>query len=221
MDKILPIVLTVIFVGAGVFGGLTLRPTPEPMFAEAEGAEGEEGYGADAKDGEKKDKKKDKKKDDKSGDKKSKDKKKKDGDKKKDKKKKDDKKDKKKDKDKKGDGEEGDGYGEESTEEYLKFGRQFLVPVLESDDRSYIIMMDINVVAASGALQAMYPLEPRLRDALLGALFTLSNEGALGERFLVEENMSAIRERLLSAAQEVVGESAEDILILSIARQRM
>ncbi|MEM9705447.1 MAG: flagellar basal body-associated FliL family protein [Pseudomonadota bacterium] len=104
---------------------------------------------------------------------------------------------------------------------YVKFGRQFVVPILAENTPSHVVVLDINIEMPSGASESVYPLEPKLRDALLTVLFRLSNEGKLGPDMLVSSNMEALRAELLYAAQSIIGDKAKRILILNIARQRM
>ena len=192
MAKILPMILQIVAVIGGVFGGLMLKPQPKasPADAHAEEADGDHA-------------KKDK------GDKKKAKKDKGHGDKKK--------------KDKHGKEKSKGGHGEKdgSSTGYIKFSRPFIVPVLNSSGRNFVIMMDINIEAPSSATQSAYEKEPKLRDVMLQTLFNLSNEGTFGENLLVENNMDDLREKLLEAAQSVIGEDAQNILILNISKQRV
>ncbi|MEM9169261.1 MAG: flagellar basal body-associated FliL family protein [Pseudomonadota bacterium] len=104
---------------------------------------------------------------------------------------------------------------------YIKFGRQFIVPVIDPKGRNHIVMLDLSIEAPAIIAQNAYEREPKLRDALLSALFKLSNEGRLGDDILLEHNLQDLKKTLLKSAQAVMGEDAQGILILSIARQRV
>ena len=132
-------------------------------------------------------------------------------------KKKDKKKKKKKD-DHGGDDGHGGG-GSDDDFSFMKFGRQFIVPVIRSDDVNALVVLDINLELDPSAAERAYSREPKIRDAILSTLLTLSNEGAFEDQLLDEENMAHVRARLLAAAQTILGEDAIDILILSMARQ--
>ncbi|NOX94412.1 MAG: hypothetical protein GXP04_04755 [Alphaproteobacteria bacterium] len=101
----------------------------------------------------------------------------------------------------------------------MKFSRQFIVPVIRTNNVNALVVIDINIELLANATEKAYTREPKIRDALLSALLRLSNEGAFGDQLLNQQNIEHIREQLLTAAQSILGDSATDILILSIARQ--
>lgn len=111
------------------------------------------------------------------------------------------------------------GEGADSAYGYLKFSRQFVVPVVGASGVRSLVVMDINIEMPSAATEQAYLREPKLRDSLLGALLGLSNKGAFNEKILDQSNLDVIREDLLKAARAIIGEDAQNVLILSIARQ--
>ncbi|MEM8935808.1 MAG: hypothetical protein AAGC77_05320 [Pseudomonadota bacterium] len=132
----------------------------------------------------------------------------------------------KKEKDKKGDkkADKGDGYGDGADGDApgtMKFGRQFIVPVANQKGQSALVILDINIKVPPAFANSSYTYEPILRDAMLRALFSLSNTGAFNANLLEENNLDRIREELLAAAKTVIGDNAEGILILNVARQRL
>lgn len=131
------------------------------------------------------------------------------------------KKDKKKAKD--GHGEAKDGHGEEQAsgddKGVIKFSRQFVVPVLHENGQSSLVVFDIGIEVPPGATEGLYTFEPRLRDAVLSALLKLSNDGVFDDQFFDEGNLVVLRSSLLDAAKTIIGDDAEQILILNIARQ--
>lgn len=134
-----------------------------------------------------------------------------------------DKSDKKKEKKKKkksdhgGDGDHGEGDSGQSG--FMKFSRQFIVPVIRRDNTNALVVIDINLELTPESTERAYSREPKIRDALLSSLLALSNEGAFEDNLLKDENVQTIRARLLASAQTVLGDDAIDVLILSIARQ--
>lgn len=145
-----------------------------------------------------------------------------DGGKKKSDKGKDKKKDGKKGKDKKGkdkDKKDGDGYGSGSS--YMKFSRQFIVPVIKRDDVDALLILEINLELDSSTAENAYTKEPKVRDALLAALLQLSNEGAFAAKLLDEENLEIVRDKLYYAAKNVLGDAVVGVLILNVARQEI
>ncbi|NNC37701.1 MAG: flagellar basal body-associated FliL family protein [Acidimicrobiales bacterium] len=195
MKKILFPVLMIVFVVVGGLAGDFLR----------NGSSGEEADNQARKSDHTKSKKKDdghSKKDDgdkkKKSDKKSKDKKKKDG------------------KDAKGD--DGSSYaGGENV--YLKFKRQFVVPVMQEGAIEALVIMNLNLEMNDNAPENAYSYEPKLRDAIMRELLALSNAGVFGADLTSAESYEKIRENLLTACQDVIKEGIDNILILDVARQ--
>lgn len=134
----------------------------------------------------------------------------------------DKKKDKKKEKDshgKKSKGGHGDEKGDDSGYGYLKFSRQFIVPIVAANNVDTLLIIDINLEITPSATEDAYSQEPKLRDALLTTLLKLSNEGFFNDDILKEGNIEEIRAALLEAAQAIIGDDALEVLILNIARQ--
>jgi len=112
----------------------------------------------------------------------------------------------------------GDGKGDSG---FMKFGRQFIVPVVGRNGVSALVVLDISLELAPSAKEDIYTREPKIRDALLSSLLTLSNEGAFDERLLQPENVEEIRNVLLSSAQSVMGDDVIGVLILNVAKQHL
>jgi len=102
---------------------------------------------------------------------------------------------------------------------YLKFSRQFVVPVIAKSGVRSLVVMDINIEVPPDVTETAYLSEPKLRDSMLSVLLDLSNRGAFNEVMLDPANQENIRAELLDAARSVIGPDALSILILSIARQ--
>ena len=116
-----------------------------------------------------------------------------------------------------------DGHGEENgSYGYLKFGRPFIVPVMRDTGKNALVVLEVNLEVPVDTTEKVYAREPKLRDAILSALLALSNEGAFDHDLLADENIAAIRERLLVATATVLGEEGvHEVLILNIAKQTM
>lgn len=119
------------------------------------------------------------------------------------------------------DGKHGDGYEKDGAETtgFMKFSRQFVVPVVSRDNVSALVIIDINLELDPSATENAYSREPKLRDALLKTLLQLSNEGAFGKGILEEENLTEVRTRLLGSVQKILNDDVVDVLILNVARQ--
>lgn len=131
---------------------------------------------------------------------------------KKDKKKKDGKKKKSKDDD--------HGETDDSTSvSYLKFKRQFVVPVMERGKIDALVIMNLNLELNGDAPENVYSLEPKLRDAITRELLTMSDNDVFGKKLTSAESYETLRDTLLRASKAVVPEGIKDVLILDVARQ--
>ncbi len=128
------------------------------------------------------------------------------------------KKDKKKKKKKDGHG-GGHGESESSSTVYMKFGRQFVVPVVKNGQPRSMIIMDINIEVDSELGESIYAYEPRLRDAMLSDLLTFAGNGDLPQIMEDAETMDALRAKLLETARAIIGDGALQILIQDIGMQ--
>jgi hypothetical protein len=115
------------------------------------------------------------------------------------------------------------GHGEEASASgktsYLKFDRQFVVPVMTRGKIDALVIMNLNLELDSNAPGNAYTLEPKLRDAITRELLGLSNDGVFGKDLTSAESYETLRRTLLLASKTVIPDGVRDILILDIARQ--
>jgi flagellar protein FliL len=111
------------------------------------------------------------------------------------------------------------GGASDSGSSYMKFSRQFIVPVIRQNGVSSLVALDINLELSASADENVYLQEPKLRDAILSSLLRLSSEGAFNEQLLQPDNMEEIRTNLFASAQSILGEDVSGVLILNMARQ--
>lgn len=102
---------------------------------------------------------------------------------------------------------------------FMKFSRQFIIPVLDKSGVRSLVVMDINIEVPPSVTESVYQREPKLRDAMLSALLKLSNSGAFSAKLLDQANLESVRAELLSSARSIIGEDAQNVLILNITRQ--
>lgn len=127
----------------------------------------------------------------------------------------------KKDKKKKGGGHGGGHGGEtEASTQYLKFSRQFVVPVVRRGRPKSMVILDLNLEVDSSLDEGMYTLEPRLRDALLSRLLGLASEDMLPQMLEDVEKMDYMKAALLETSREVMGDAALNILIIDLGIQQ-
>ncbi len=104
--------------------------------------------------------------------------------------------------------------------EYLKLSNQFVVPIVEEDRVSSMVVMTLSVEAPVGQSQEVYDLEPKIRDVFLRVLFDHAAIGGFRGAFLNTDNLDSVRLNLTNAARENFGSDLiSDVLIFEIARQ--
>ncbi|MEO9651238.1 MAG: flagellar basal body-associated FliL family protein [Roseobacter sp.] len=104
--------------------------------------------------------------------------------------------------------------------EYVKLSNQFVVPIVETDRISSMVVMTLSIEAPTGEGQLVFDIEPKIRDVFLRVLFDHAAIGGFQGAFLNNENLDAIRSNLRDAAHKNFGsEFISDVLIFEIARQ--
>jgi hypothetical protein len=118
---------------------------------------------------------------------------------------------------------DGDAHGDPSTgsgKEYVKLSNQFVVPLVDRDRIASMVVMTLSVEAPAGQSDAVFAIEPKIRDAFLRVLFDHAAIGGFRGAFLNNENLDIIRRNLVSAARTQLGtDLISDVLIFEIARQ--
>ena len=129
------------------------------------------------------------------------------------------KKEKKKKKKKKG------GHGEEDSGDsggamtFMSFKRQFVVPVMTHGEIQSLVLLNLNLELNESAPENPYMMEPKLRDAIMRALLTLSHDGVLSQDLTSAQTYDEIQEALLDATKTVLSDSIENVLILDLSKQ--
>ncbi|NOX83323.1 MAG: flagellar basal body-associated FliL family protein [Alphaproteobacteria bacterium] len=128
---------------------------------------------------------------------------------------KEDKKGKKKKKDKKSE----HGAAADNDAAYLKFGRQFVVPVVKGGAPQVMMILEISIEVDPSQAGDIYAFEPKLRDAFLAELMRLGSVDILANIIESPEAMANTKSSLLNTARTILGDGAKDILILGIGIQ--
>lgn len=105
------------------------------------------------------------------------------------------------------------------SREYAKMNNQFVVPVVMNDRVTALIVMSLSIEVETGGQEAVFSLEPRLRDAFLQVMFDHANIGGFNGAFTATANMRLLREALQDAADQVMRGHITDVLITDIVRQ--
>ncbi len=103
--------------------------------------------------------------------------------------------------------------------EYAKLNNQFIIPVIEDETVSALVVMSLNLEVTVGSRTAVFAAEPKLRDRFLQVMFDHANNGGFSGSFTSGTKMRALRNELLRAAQEVSGNRVTDVLVLDLVRQ--
>jgi hypothetical protein len=112
-----------------------------------------------------------------------------------------------------------DALGPNPNREYIKIPNQFVVPVVERDSLSSLVVISLSLEAKTGLSEKIHLYEPKLRDAFLQVLFDHANMGGFRGAFTRSDVLNPLRTALREAAQKVLGKSVYDVLIVEISRQ--
>jgi flagellar basal body-associated protein FliL len=103
--------------------------------------------------------------------------------------------------------------------EYVRLNNQFIVPLVEQGRVSAMVIMALSVEIEQGQAALVYAQEPKLRDALLQAMFQHANAGGFRGSFTDTSNMRLLRQLLREEVRGVLGAAASDVFITDIVRQ--
>lgn len=108
---------------------------------------------------------------------------------------------------------------EETQREYIKITNQFVVPVVERDQLTSLVVLSLSLEAKQGTDEKVRALEPKLRDVFLQVLFDHANMGGFRGAFTRSDVLEPLRTALREAAQRHLGKNVYDVLIMEISRQ--
>lgn len=103
--------------------------------------------------------------------------------------------------------------------EFIKFKRQFVVPVLSNDEVDALILLNIGLEVPASQRDEMFRFEPRFRDAFIRELLQLSDLGYFDAELTSPDTYEVLRETMLRAAHDISKEGVKDVLILDLSRQ--
>ena len=96
---------------------------------------------------------------------------------------------------------------------------QFLVPIIKDGTVSSVIVIELALQIDESASLAVAGNEPLLRDRMLQILFDHANIGGFAGMFTANNNMALLRNSLLDAATQVMGQGVVlEVLITNILR---
>lgn len=164
MKKLLPLILLLVGLGAGVTAGIYLRPDPDPADTKLGSEEADQKDAKMPSEAEK---------------------------------------------------------GEESADmEYVKLTNQFVVPVIDDNAVSALVVMSLSIEVPMGKKDVVFQKEPKLRDSFLQVMFDHANVGGFDGAFTDVGTLKTLRRSLREVGQRDLGANVvKDVLILEIARQ--
>ena len=112
-----------------------------------------------------------------------------------------------------------EGGGGSSEKAYFKFGREFVVPIMQDGKVKALVILNLNLEVDDSHIDKLFSLEPKLRDNVMTTLVGLSTDGRTLEDPTNTESYETIRSVVLMNLQSVVSSGIENVLILDMAKQ--
>lgn len=103
--------------------------------------------------------------------------------------------------------------------DFIKFKRQFVVPVLKDNAVDALILINLALEVPARERDEMFRLEPRFRDAFIRELLQLSDDGYFDQELTSSDTYEILRETLSRAASDISDGGVNKILILDLSRQ--
>ena len=102
---------------------------------------------------------------------------------------------------------------------FVKLNNQFVVPVMEANRVSALVVMSLTLEVENGQSESVYAIEPKLRDVFLQVLFDHANTGGFSGSFTNSAQMSNMRLGLKESAKKLLSSIVKDVLIVDLVRQ--
>lgn len=102
---------------------------------------------------------------------------------------------------------------------FVALSNQFIVPLVNGNEVESLVILSASIEVPEEKQDAVLQAEPRLRDAFLQVLFDHANTGGFDGTFTTTDTMRRLRLALNAAAEEVLGETSRNVLIVDIIRQ--
>lgn len=105
--------------------------------------------------------------------------------------------------------------------EYVKLPKQFVIPIIRKDRVRALVVIALSLEVTPGVSDAVLAKKPKLRDAFLQVMFDHANSGGFDGAFTTGESMKDLRGALKEAAEGLLGDILESVLIEEIVKQNM
>lgn len=103
--------------------------------------------------------------------------------------------------------------------EFIKILPQFVIPVIKNNNITSLVVLSLEIEADESFAPIVVRNEPKLRDAILQALFEYANIGGFDGSFTDTNKILVLRSRLTEVAQAMLGPQVRRILVTDILRQ--
>ncbi|MDA5557437.1 flagellar basal body-associated protein FliL [Shimia sp. MMG029] len=103
--------------------------------------------------------------------------------------------------------------------EYVELVDQFIIPVVNDSSVTSLILITLTLEVDAGTTESVFQAEPRIRGALLQAMFDHANIGGFNGAFTNSSKLEPLRQTFVDVAQSVYGDEISDVLIVQITRQ--
>lgn len=102
---------------------------------------------------------------------------------------------------------------------YVKLSNQFVVPVVENDKVTSLVVLSISLETVTDQSAMIYAREPKIRDEFLRVLFDHAYSGGFSGAFTSSPNLDVLSGQLLTVAKKITNSAVSDVLITDILRQ--
>lgn len=108
---------------------------------------------------------------------------------------------------------------EEPQVEFVRMSDQFVIPVLDDGVVRSLVVLSITLEVDIGQTAAIFAIEPKLRDAILRALFDHANVGGFDGNYTEALRTEKLENIILEVARKTAGSTVQNVLILDLLRQ--
>lgn len=102
---------------------------------------------------------------------------------------------------------------------YLRFKRQFVIPVLGEEGVESLVLLNIAIALDEAVQEEVFAHEPKFRDAFVRELLQISDAGYFNDSLTTPTTYEVLRETLIRAARDISEKGVVDVLILDLSKQ--
>lgn len=115
--------------------------------------------------------------------------------------------------------EESTSDGHDVEPDYFKIQQQFIVPVIHNGVMKSVVVTSLAIESNEAVRSEVIKKQPKLRDALLRALFDHATLGGFDGNFVQTGPMDLLKSSLTKTARDIIGPEVSAVLILEIGKQ--